>query len=87
MKAPRHDLRRGGEHPADPRLFSRKRAIDDALLDRTVELFQTRTGRTLSKEDARQIVENLSGFFRILAEWDKADRAAPSLPHAKPPAE
>ncbi|WP_434722458.1 hypothetical protein [Mesorhizobium sp. RIZ17] len=39
------------------------------MLDRTVELFEQRTGRKLSKENARQIVENVTGFFRLLAEW------------------
>ncbi|MDG4879220.1 hypothetical protein P9273_29515 [Mesorhizobium sp. WSM4935] len=50
---------------------SRVRAVDDALLEKTVQLFEARTGRALTKEDARQIVENVSGFFRILAEWQK----------------
>ena len=49
------------------------RAVDDALLERTVQLFEARSGRSLSKEDARQIVENVSGFFGILAEWRKVD--------------
>jgi hypothetical protein len=50
---------------------SRMRAVDDALLERTAQLFQARTGRSLSKEDAREIVENVTGFFRILAEWQR----------------
>ncbi len=28
----------------------------------------------LSREDARQIYKNTTGFFRILLEWDAADR-------------
>ncbi|MFD2058073.1 hypothetical protein ACFSQT_34840 [Mesorhizobium calcicola] len=52
---------------------SRARAVDNAFLERTVQLFEARTGRSLSKEEARQIVENVSGFFRILAEWHKMD--------------
>ena len=86
MKVTWHDPGIDGELEAD-RLFSRQRAIDDALLDRTVQLFQTHTGRSLSREDARQIVENVGGFFRILAEWDNADRAMLSAPTAKPPTE
>ncbi|BCM19206.1 hypothetical protein MJ8_29780 [Mesorhizobium sp. J8] len=31
-------------------------------------------GRSLSTEDARQIVDNIGGFFRILAEWERIDR-------------
>ncbi|MGX5804297.1 hypothetical protein ACWGS9_24050 [Bradyrhizobium sp. Arg314] len=61
------------DQQAETNLFSRSRAVDDALLERTVRLFEARTGRCLSKEDARQIVENVTGFFRILAEWHKMD--------------
>lgn len=52
----------------------RPRIVDEAFLDRTARLFEARTGRPASAEDARQIVENLGGFFRILAEWDRVDR-------------
>ncbi|MER9619387.1 hypothetical protein [Mesorhizobium sp. M0207] len=69
MKATRRDASRQIE--AVP--YSRPRAVDDALLERTVQLFEARTGRLLSKEEARQIVENVSGFFRVLAEWHKMD--------------
>lgn len=43
------------------------------LIEQTVSLFKGRTGRTLSKEEARQAVENISGFFRILQEWVEAE--------------
>lgn len=69
MKATRRDA--GRQIETGP--SSRARAVDDALLERTVRLFEARTGRSLSKEEARQIVENVSGFFRILAEWHKMD--------------
>ncbi|MER9291299.1 hypothetical protein NKI71_13720 [Mesorhizobium sp. M0510] len=69
MKATRRDTGR----QIDTAPFSRARAVDDALLERTVQLFEARTGRSLSKEDARQIMENVSGFFRILAEWNKME--------------
>ncbi|ESW69222.1 hypothetical protein NKK52_31885 [Mesorhizobium sp. C277A] len=69
MKATRRDASRQVEGVP----YSRRRAVDDALLERTVQLFEARTGRLLSKEEARQIVENVSGFFRILAEWHKMD--------------
>lgn len=35
-----------------------------------LDVWQRRVGRQLSDEDARQIRENLCGFFRVLAEWD-----------------
>jgi len=40
-------------------------------------LWERRSGRRLSHEDDRQIRENLSGFFRVLAEWDRELRDDP----------
>ena len=42
----------------------------DEFLDETIKFWQPRMQRDLSREDARQITENLSGFFRLLLEWD-----------------
>ncbi len=39
------------------------------FIDRTLEVWQPRTSRALTREDARQIAENVTGFFRILLEW------------------
>ena len=36
---------------------------------RTIALFQARTTRRLTAEDARQITANLTGFFRVLSQW------------------
>jgi len=46
------------------------RESDPDLLDRTLEVFQPRTSRRLTREDAREISHNLTGFFRVLMEWD-----------------
>jgi hypothetical protein len=46
------------------------------LTDRTRQVWQSRLGRDLSREDARQIAENVTGFFAILAEWWHAERRA-----------
>ena len=43
---------------------------------RTVAFWQPHTTRRLGCEDAREIVENLTGFFQLLQEWDRADRLA-----------
>ncbi len=45
----------------------------DSLIDRTRQVWQSRLGRDLSREDARQIAENITGFFAILAEWSRAE--------------
>lgn len=67
---------RGGsvETDAEAGPFSRQRIVDAEFLERTARLFLARTGRPMSAENARQTVENLGGFFRILAEWDRIDR-------------
>jgi hypothetical protein len=46
------------------------------FLDQTVTFWQPRTSRKLTREDGRQIAENVSGFFRILLEWEAAEQSA-----------
>ena len=41
--------------------------------------WQRKTGVTLSDEDIRQIVDNVAGYMRILAEW--SDIAPSSSPY------
>jgi hypothetical protein len=52
----------------------------ESLLDATLAVWQPRYSRELSGEDARQIVENVVGFFEVLTRWSRArvsdDRAA-----------
>jgi hypothetical protein len=43
---------------------------------RARQIWQPRIGRDLSDEDARQIAENVIGFFAVLAEWSHAERRA-----------
>lgn len=35
-----------------------------------------RYGRKLTREEAREILANLTGFFEILLEWDREAKAA-----------
>ena len=42
-----------------------------------------RLGRDLSREDARQMAENVTGFFSILAEWSRAQMPVPANDTAK----
>jgi hypothetical protein len=51
-------------------------AASDDLIDRTIGLWQPHSQRDLSREDARQIVENVTGFFSILHEWSRAAAVA-----------
>ena len=42
------------------------------LLEKTVSVFQGRTGEVVSQEEARRAVENIAGFFQVLKEWAEA---------------
>jgi len=42
------------------------------LIELTHKVWQPRLKRNLSDEDARQLAENVTGFFAILAEWARA---------------
>ena len=59
-------------------------AANDNLIDRTIETWQPRLDRDLSREDARQIVENVTSFFSILAEWSRAESREPANDTGKP---
>lgn len=45
------------------------------IIDQTIAIWQLRAKRELTREDGREIIENMTGFFRILQEWDRVDRA------------
>ena len=61
--------------------YSVKAANDnqkEECIARTCRFWQPRLGRDLSCEDARQIVENVSGFFAVLEDWSRSERANPA---------
>ena len=43
---------------------------DDNLIDRTLEVWQPRNAHRLSDDDAREMLENVKGFFTLLLEWE-----------------
>jgi hypothetical protein len=43
------------------------------LTEHTIATWQPRLPRRLSNEDAREIAENITGFFTILAEWSRQE--------------
>jgi len=49
------------------------RMTKQELTEHTIAVWQQRTPRRLSTEDAREITENLTGFFTILAEWSRKE--------------
>ena len=46
-----------------------------ALIEDTRTFWQARTSRKLTQEDARQAVENMSGFLGTLLRWAAAEAA------------
>ena len=59
---------------------------NDNLVHRTREVWKPRVGRDLSPEEARQIINNIVGFFAILADWSRAEMRVPANDIAKPSA-
>jgi hypothetical protein len=52
------------------------RKIQNQLIDRTLEFWQPRSSQTITREDAREIIENVTGFFLVLQKWEVADQLA-----------
>lgn len=52
--------------------------LKDDLIRRTREVWQPRLSRDLSREDVRQIAENMTSFFSVLAEWSRAELPPPA---------
>jgi hypothetical protein len=49
------------------------KAANDNLLSKTLAVWKPRSHRKLSREDAREIAENVTGFFSILREWTRGE--------------
>jgi hypothetical protein len=58
--------------------MNRLSAVNDKLIHQTRQVWQSRIGRELSREDARQIVENVTGFFSVLYEWSRDECLMPT---------
>ena len=69
---------RGGDKPTVRSSVKQLNAANDNLIDRTIETWQPRFNRALSPDDSRQIIDNVTGFFSILAEWSRAEVPVPA---------
>lgn len=56
------------------------RETNPNLIDDTLAVWQPRASRRLSREDARQITENVVGFFRLLQEWSERETGSLTSP-------
>jgi hypothetical protein len=61
-------------------------AANDNLIDRTIAVWQPRQRRQISREEARQITENVTGFFSILHEWSRSEAPAAANDNEQPAA-
>ena len=41
------------------------------FLDETIRIWQPHYQQKLTREDAKEIAKNLSGFYEVLAEWQE----------------
>ena len=53
-----------------------------APLEETIQFWQPQYSRPLTVEDARQMVENVTGFFMTLQRWSAAADSRPLQPDA-----
>lgn len=49
------------------------RMTKQQLTEHTIAVWRPRLGRRLSSEDAREITENITGFFTVLTEWSRRE--------------
>lgn len=56
--------------------------LNDDQFERTREVWQPRLGHDLSRDEAKQIVVNVTGLFSILAEWSQAELKVPANDNA-----
>jgi hypothetical protein len=61
-------------------------AANDNFLDRTIVLWRHRMGREISREEARQIAENVTGFFSVLHAWSRGETRAEANENEQPAA-
>lgn len=58
--------------------------LKDELIARTRGVWQPRLRCDHFREDARQIAENVTGFFSVLAEWSRAEIPTPANETSNP---
>lgn len=77
MTARRSDDEDIGDVDGHPLRHSRR--FSNELLEKARQVFQKRTDRQLSLEDARQMLENLTGYFATLMEFEQRQAKGENL--------
>jgi hypothetical protein len=52
---------------------ARIQGMEEGKQETTVAFWDARAGHALTSEEDRQIKENLTGFFEVLAEWQRKE--------------
>jgi hypothetical protein len=66
---PRNVPTQGPGEAAHPAAEGEADAAQRALIGHTLAVWQSRSARRLTPEDAREMIENMTGCFRLLLEW------------------
>lgn len=56
--------------------FGIKKKYSDKLIRSTLEVWQSRSSHKLTEDDAKIILDNTIGLFRLLMKWDQADNSS-----------
>src|SRR5215475_1014575 len=71
----------GGIPRPEARGTERRRACREVFgeeIEHSRQFWRSRLERELSREDARQIAENATGFFSVLYEWSRGECLMPT---------
>jgi len=48
--------------------------VDKDFIQETIDFWEKKTGKKFTREDARQMIENVSGYFNTLHRWDMREK-------------
>lgn len=48
--------------------------VDKDFIQETIDFWEKKTGKKFTREDARQMIENVSGYFNTLHRWDVREK-------------
>ena len=77
VRGRRSEARRGDKPTVKSSVNTANDNLNHHLFDRTREVWQPRLGRDLSRDEAKQIAANLTGFFSILVDWSRTELSTP----------
>jgi len=46
----------------------------DEFIKETIEFWYERTGVIMTEDEARAAIHDITGFIKVLADWDRKDR-------------